>query len=140
MASVRCDFQPQSVWSVFACVAKKMRAVAKNNTDRTKKSIFRAVGVECILRWNSTLKPCIQTRSPKTRVCPSGLLRHLTPLMSPRRKRRAAIAVLPPSPPSSPPPSPPWGRHCRCQLTGYSRLTDYEAIPSPWWRWRWRWR
>ena len=38
MASGRCDFQPQSVWSVFAC--------------------GRAVGGEDILRWNSTLKTC----------------------------------------------------------------------------------
>jgi hypothetical protein len=40
MASVRCDFRPQSVWSVFACGQKKMCAVGKNDTDRTKKSIF----------------------------------------------------------------------------------------------------
>jgi hypothetical protein len=25
-------------------------------------------------------------------------------------------------------------------LGGYSRLTDNEALPSPWWRWRWQWR
>jgi hypothetical protein len=35
-------------------VAKKMRAVAKNNTDPTKNQLFHAVGVEYILRWNST--------------------------------------------------------------------------------------
>jgi hypothetical protein len=39
MASVRCDFQHQPVWSVFACGRKK-DAVGKNNTDRKKKLIF----------------------------------------------------------------------------------------------------
>jgi hypothetical protein len=43
-------------------VANKMRAVAKNNADARKNQFFRAVGVESILRWNSTLKPCRQNR------------------------------------------------------------------------------
>ncbi len=60
MASVRCDFQHQSV-----------RSVKTTPTER-KNQFFCAVCVEYILRWNSTLKPCRQNRSTMTRVCLSN--------------------------------------------------------------------
>ena len=42
----------------FRAVAK-MRAVGKKTTPTARKNLFlRAVGVEDILHWNSTLKPC----------------------------------------------------------------------------------
>jgi hypothetical protein len=60
----------------------------KTTPTERKNQFFRAVGVEYILRWNSTLKPCRQNR-------------YLTPLMSlmtmkaARRHRRAtAIAAV----------------------------------------------
>jgi hypothetical protein len=77
-------------------VAKKCVQSQKTTPTERKNRFFRAVGVEYILRWNSTLKPCRQNRSLQRRdECPSGLLHHLTPLMSPmtmkaaRRHRRA---------------------------------------------------
>ena len=59
-----------SICLVSFCLRLQKRCVRSEKTTLTeqKNRFFRAVSVEYILRWNSTLKPCRQNISPKTRV------------------------------------------------------------------------
>ena len=53
-----------SICLVSFCVRSQKKCVRSEKSTPTKRKnrFFRAVGVEYILRWNSTLKPCRQNR------------------------------------------------------------------------------